>query len=170
MSLVKRSTWKDAVCRMIAPLAVSLALGMAGCGSNPLAGTKVYPVTGKVLLPDGKPVPTARIVFVGTTSGLTMPVPIESDGSFVVKGSLGEGLPEGAYKVRLEVDELKLPQVKGAPGQRKAATPFPEKYLDEDSSGLTATVKAGDNPPLEYKLDKQAPDVPVKRRGRGDRD
>jgi hypothetical protein len=170
MSLSKRSTWNVALCGVIAPLAVSLTLGVVGCESSPLAGTKVYPVRGKVLLPDGKPAATARIVFVGTKSGLTMPVPIESDGTFVVKGSLGEGLPEGEYKVRIEVDESKLPQVKGGPGQRSAALPFPEKYLDEDTSGLTATIKAGDNAPLEFTLNNEAGNTPQKQRaGRRDR-
>jgi hypothetical protein len=165
-----RSSWKDCFRRLAGPLAICAALGVAGCESNPLSGTKVYPVRGKVVLPDGKPLAMGRIVFVATSSTLTAPATIESDGTFVVKGSLGEGLPEGQYKVRLEVDESKLPQVKARPAARSAPLPFPEKYLDEELSGLSATVKPGENAPLEFTLNKQTAAAPGKQSGRPGRD
>jgi hypothetical protein len=113
----------------------------------------VHPVKGKVLLPDGKPVTSGRIVFASTKSTLTAPATIEKDGSFTVKGSVGDGLPEGDYKVHIEVDETKLPQVKGVPSRRKGTLPFPAEYSEADTSPLKATIKPGDNV-LEFPLKK----------------
>ncbi len=124
-------------------LAATAVLGLAGCeSSNPVASLTLYPVKGRVLLPDGKPLSSGRIVFIGGKSAITSsPAAIETDGTFVVKGSSGDGLPEGDYRVRLEIDESKLPASKGNPSQQKATLPFPQKYADEDSSDLKATVK-----------------------------
>jgi hypothetical protein len=112
-----------------------VTVALAGCGgSNPLSGVKVYPVKGKVTLPDGKPLGSGKAVFVGTKLSITSSANIESDGSFTFKGGAnGDGLPEGEYKVRLETD--------GATRTKKGTPPFPAKYLDEDASDLTATVK-----------------------------
>lgn len=131
-----------------------IAIVLSGCDQSRIASMDLYPVKGQVRLADGKPLTSGRIVFSSTKSTITFMAPVESDGGFTVKGSNGSGLPEGDYKVRLEMDETKLPQVKGQPNPRKSALPFPVKYLDEDQSGLTATIKAGENPPLEFRLKK----------------
>ena len=110
---------------------VVLAVAVSGCESNALSHAKFYPVNGKVLLPDGKPLTSGHVVFVGTESTITSMATIESDGSFVFKGAAGDGLPLGAYKIRIEG---------GSGGKSKAAYPFAEQFLDEDASGLTATV------------------------------
>jgi hypothetical protein len=133
----------------------ALALALAGCESNRATAMKRYPVKGKVLLSDGKPLANGKIVFVGKTVGLTSPSPIESDGTFTVKSSSGDGLPEGDYRVRIEIDESELPVVKGAPPKRPGSLPFPAKYADEDSSGLTATVTTDETKNnFEFKLSK----------------
>ena len=47
-----------------------------------------------------------RVVFAATKSTITSSANIESDGSFTFKGGTnGDGLPEGEYKVRLEVGD-----------------------------------------------------------------
>jgi len=131
------------------------ALALAGCESNPVATLKRYPVKGKVVLADGKPVANAKVVFVGKSVALTAPAPIESDGSFTVKSNSGDGLPEGEYRIRIEVDESELPVVKGAPAKRSAPLPFAAKYADEDTSGLTATVTTDETKnTFEFKLSK----------------
>ncbi|MFI5458579.1 MAG: hypothetical protein ACHRXM_24360 [Isosphaerales bacterium] len=143
------SAWRP-LCWML----TAVVAGLAGCDSNPLSSMRLYPVKGKVLLADGKPLTSGRIVFVAVKSTLTSPSTIESDGTFKVKGSTGDGLPEGEYRIRIEIDESKLPTVKVAP-KRTGSLPFPEKYADEDSSKLTATVKpdeTGNN--FEFKLTK----------------
>jgi hypothetical protein len=133
---------------------LAAVLALAGCDrSNPLASATLYPVKGKVVLPDGKPLTSGRIVFAATKSTVTAPAPIEKDGSFTIKGSLGDGLPEGEYKVHLEVDESTSQPVKGALPRRKAALPFPAVYSEEDKSPLRATVKPGENV-FEFPLKK----------------
>ena len=81
---------------------------------------KTYPVKGKVLLADGKPLTGGRVVFMLPEKGLEFEGPIESDGSFSIKGSQGEGTPEGTYKVRIEPDSTK-PGDNSAPARRKSA-------------------------------------------------
>jgi len=131
-----------------------VVVGLAGCESNPLSSMRLYPVKGKVLLADGKPLTTGRIVFVAVKSTLTSPSTIEGDGTFTVKGSTGDGLPEGEYRIRIEIDESKLPTVKVA-SKRIGSLPFPEKYADEDTSKLTATVKPDETSNnFEFKLTK----------------
>ena len=41
-------------------------------------------------------------------------------------------------------------------GVKKGASPFPTKYLDEDTSDLTATVKPDDSNNIELKLTPNA--------------
>ena len=84
-----------------AVLAVVTAGGCGG-GDNPLASATLYPVTGTVVLPDGKPLSSGHVVFVATTSTVTSTATIDSDGKFAIKSDSGGGLPEGEYKIRIE--------------------------------------------------------------------
>jgi hypothetical protein len=121
-------------------LTVLLSVVAAGCGqSDPLSGAKLYPVKGTVVLSDGKPLTSGRIFFVATTSTITSVADIASDGAFTFKGAAGDGLPEGPYKIRIEAGSSGN-GVKGATGKLNPTAPFAMKYLDEDSSELTATV------------------------------
>jgi len=141
MSLTNRF-WRVSGLRLAACcLPVFIVMGMAGCESNPLSGLKLYPVKGKVLLPDGKPLTSGQVVFVATKSTITGTANIESDGGFTFKGASGDGLPEGEYKVRIEAGSSG-PALKGVGGAPKSKLPFDPIFLDEDSSGLTATVTA----------------------------
>ena len=71
-------------------------LSFGGCGDpNAVNQMKIYPVKGKVLLADGKPLTSGRVVFLLPEKSLEFVGPIESDGSFSIKGSQGEGAPEG---------------------------------------------------------------------------
>ena len=137
-------------------LSVTLAIGSAGCGSlDRFSLPPSYPVKGKVLLPDGKPLTSGRIMFVSTERALTFGGTIGPDGTFTVKSGTREGAPQGNYKVRIEIDETSLPQAKGRKGQRSAQLPFANKYTDEDASQLTATVKPDENSNnFEFKLTK----------------
>ena len=121
-------------------LTVLLLVVAAGCGeSNPLRGVKLYPVRGKVMLTDGKPLTSGRVAFVGTNSTFASTADIASDGTFTFKGASGDGLPEGSYKIRIEIGGAGS-VVKGPRGKLSATAPFALKYLDEDSSELTRTV------------------------------
>jgi hypothetical protein len=135
-------------------LFAALVIGSGGCGERYSAPTS-YPVTGKVLLPDGKPLTSGRIMFVSKETGLTFGGTIGSDGTYIVKSDARDGAPQGNYKVRIEIDETSLRQVKGPKGQRSGQLPFASKYTDEDASQLTASVKADEKSNnFEFKLTK----------------
>jgi hypothetical protein len=115
--------------------------GLFGCGnSDSLPRLQVYEVKGQVLLPDGKPLPSGWISFV-SKGGLpiTPSAKIDVDGSFsLMTGGSGEGAPSGDYKVRIEAPELR-------PDPRTRKTILPDKYTDEDSSGIVVTVLPKEN-------------------------
>lgn len=123
-------------------MAGALAM-LTGCGrSDSLPAYQVYEVKGQVLLADGKPLDGGWISFVPQGDlPVTPAAQIGSDGSFsLVTGGSGDGAPPGDYKVRVEAPQLPQPVAKV---RRKAA--FPQKYTDEDSSGLVITVRAESN-------------------------
>jgi hypothetical protein len=131
-------------------VALSLCVGLAGCDKSPQLGT----VAGKVTL-DGQPVKTGRIAFVSNeAAGASGMAPIQADGSYEVKIGEAKGLPAAKYKVSLlppiqEGDVMATKPVSQGP-------PFdvPKKYLNADQSGLTIEVKAGENPPFNFDLQK----------------
>ena len=134
-------------------LGVSL-LGFGGCSGDPrTAAGPLYSVKGKVLLPDGKPLTSGQVTFVGSKSGITSTASVGSDGSFTFKGGSGSGaLPEGEYHVRLEEAGS---AGKGSRKGPQGKLPFDSKFADEDTSGLTATVTADESKnSFEFKLDR----------------
>jgi hypothetical protein len=145
--------------------------GVAGCESNPLSGAKLHQVKGKVLLPDGKPLTGGQVTFVGAKSGVTNSAPIDSSGNFAFKEGAG-ALPEGDYKVRIDPGESTKMVLKGGRGgvpQGKLA--FDSVFLDEDASGLTATVSSDEaKNNFEFKLVPTAASATGKKSdfGRGD--
>jgi hypothetical protein len=147
MNKIARSVGLLAGRRLVWMVAVVLSAPLAGCGDSDTVDAArtmtFYPVKGKVLLPDGKPLASAKITFVGP---VTTSSPTESDGTFTVKGTK-DGLPAGDYKVRLGP-----PEATG--GGKKAAMPFPSNYTDEDGSGLTATVKSEGPNDFQFELKK----------------
>jgi hypothetical protein len=129
-----------------------LTAALQGCGEPAgVAAEPHFPVKGKVTLPDGKPLAAGKVVFV-SSKALEFFGTVESDGAYTMKTPAAEGLPEGSYKIRLEVDESKLPPAQGRPSAKRGKLPFPAKYSDELTSGLTATVTPGDND-IPLKLD-----------------
>ena len=124
------------------------AATFSGCGEKFTPPT-VHPVKGQVLLADGKPLTTGVVVLVSKVA-MEFPGKVESDGHFSIKTPAGDGAPEGEYRVRIE------PEARGtAPGPVKKGPPnlpYPMKYLDESTSGLTATVKPGENTLEPFKL------------------
>src|SRR5579875_1144151 len=91
---MRRSAWA---------LAAAMLGLVAGCGDGvPKVGT-LYPVRGKLTLPDGKPAANLKLVFTGpVTSGLVT----GADGTFASTGD-NSGLPAGDYRIRLESVEPK---------------------------------------------------------------
>jgi hypothetical protein len=149
------ATWSSGgVCCLLLAAGMTAA-GLSGCGDPNAARTQqLHPVKGKVVQADGTPLKSGLVVLVSTTAATEYSGKIGADGSFEVKTAYGDGAPEGTYKVRIETDPTTLPQAKARPGVRKppANLPFPAKYNDESSSGLSVTVKAGDNTLETFKL------------------
>jgi hypothetical protein len=148
MYTFKLSTYKD--CRRFSTwnLAVALVLVVTGCGgSNSAADLPRYAVKGKVLLADGKPLTSGRLIFLSDSPPASATADIGSDGTFDVKGTSGDGLPEAKYRVRVSPG--------GPAGTKTAVKPaFASKYLDDEDSGLTATVTSDESKnQFEFKLE-----------------
>lgn len=125
----------------------AMLLGLVGCSGNSGAPAllTVYEVSGKVLLPGDKPLTGGHIYFVPKDGGLSPEGEIASDGTFALSsGPSGLGAPPGNYKIRLEPQDRSL-LVPQSPARRAKRLPFARRYLDEDGSGLTATVRAEPN-------------------------
>ena len=125
-----------------------LALGVAwlfaaGCSDPNVASTplgKTYPVSGKVVLANGKPLSAGRVVLVPEEpTGAPSSGEIQADGQFrLTTKSADDGAVPGRYKVRVEPATTER-------GSKLRKPPFPIKYLDEDTSGIVVTVKSDTN-------------------------
>jgi hypothetical protein len=144
----KFSTWHSTVAVML------VAAGCGGGSGSPFAGPR-YPVKGKVMLVDGKPLTAGRIFFAATEPPTSAVADIGSDGTFEFKGPSGDGLPEAKYKVRI---------APAAPEGTRTAVKlaFASKYQDEDDSGLTATVTSdASKNQFEFKLETKNAEGPT---------
>ena len=126
---------------------------LSGCGAEDGAVKQVtvYPVKGSVALADGKPLKGGKVYFVPKDGALTSEGKIGPDGTFTLEtGGSGAGAPAGEYKVRVEPEDTSL--LAGKKAAKGKTLPFATKYLDEDSSTLTATVKADPNQLEPFRL------------------
>jgi hypothetical protein len=114
---------------------------ISGCSESTALSGAFYPVKGQVILPDGKPLTSGSIIFTGAVNSVTTAAPLGSDGRFELKGSR-DGLPEGLYRVSLDPAVVSTVAPKRSKGRQKFSGPYNQKYLDEEASQLTATVKA----------------------------
>jgi hypothetical protein len=135
-------------------LALVLA-ALSGCAgsSNAPARQTTHEVKGKFLLANGKPLNGGDVYFVPLDGAVTSEGKIAADGTFSLStAGSGAGVPAGQYKVRVEPTDKSLLAFKRAatPGKR---LPFPFKYLDEDSSRLQVTIRAGSNTLPPFHLD-----------------
>ena len=124
--------------------ALMVLFGIAGCGGGSLSGG-VHPVTGQVVLADGKPLPGGEIVLIPSGGGTRITGDIDLDGTYSMKA------PPGAYKVRIGPG---TPPAAKKRGRAFKPAPVPAKYRDEEgNTGLTATVKSGPNQLEPFRLD-----------------
>jgi hypothetical protein len=125
--------------RVHALLVIALGL-VAGCGGG---AAPTVAVEGKIAFKDGKPL-TGGFVFLIPTrpGGWEASGAIQPDGTFRLE-SLGlDGAVPGDYKVRLAMDPAPA-SARGVRKKKAATVPIDQKYLDENSSGLTVTVPPG---------------------------
>lgn len=136
-----------------------VAASVAGCG-----GADERPrgtARGRVTL-GGNPLSGATIVFENKAVGVAQSATLDGDGKYEFVTYADAGLPAANYKVTVSSGRFMLPGEevprlapvgKGpvAPPPKKPAA-VPDKYAKAESSGLSADVKAGNNPPFDFDL------------------
>lgn len=136
--------------RALALAGLVCLLAAGGCARGP----KRVPLTGRVTL-DGKPLSAATVVFEGSGGSYSGAV---EGGAFEVKNFEGAGLPPGKYTVTvLPRDDVDRNALVYAGQETRASAPppgpkIPGKYADPATSGLTAEVLDGANPPVTFDL------------------
>jgi hypothetical protein len=165
MGFHDRKTAGPAPRKMVCVLTGALAAILAGCGERDIRqGLPLYAAKGKVLLADGKPLTAGRVVFVSAKPSITAVAKIEGDGGFAFKAASRDGLPAAEYKIRIESGASTAS--KGSGGKLVSSLPFATDYLDEDYSGLKATVTTDENNNnFELKLGTKSPTESTQRRG-----
>ncbi len=139
--------------------ALLCAAALVGCG-----GTTPLPrgtAQGRVTL-NGKPLTGATVVFESKAVGVCQSAALDDDGRYEFVAYNAAGLPAARYKVTVsggrfmkpgeEIPRV-TPAAKGVPlAARKPDAVVPDKYTKAESSGLSADVNAGDNPPFDFDL------------------
>jgi hypothetical protein len=113
---------------------------LPGCGqSDRMPSVSTYPVKGKVLLADGKPLTRGRIVFHRQEDPpILASGEIKTDGSFELSTlKPGDGAPAGKYGVQIDP----TPANQSASAKRQSYPEIPQKYRDDDGLGLFVTIK-----------------------------
>jgi hypothetical protein len=132
--------------RILLPgIAVGLLL-LTGCGASKTSSASA---SGKVTA-KGQPVTNAMINFMAAKGGTAASGDLDAGGAY----SIAQGLPPGSYKVSV-IPKSSMEQAP-KPGQKAAAAPdsnVPLKYRSDATSNLTAEIKPGANPNLDFKLD-----------------
>jgi hypothetical protein len=139
---------------------------LAGCGGgpNPNSAT-LYPVKGKVLLANGKPLTGGKVIFMFKgEGGLSSYGDIGPDGTFALKTGDREGAIPGDFRVGIQIDPSSLPKTKTGVGLNLKALPFAANYADLEETELTATVKAEPNELPPFKLEPQKPTSAAKKK------
>ena len=119
-----------------------LAIWMVGCGKDKMIGR----VFGKVTF-QGQPVSEGLILFVDREQGIHMSAKIGPDGSYELKLAEDYGLPVGTYRVLVTPPLIEGSEI-GPLGPRPKTVIYdnlPTKYRNQQTSGLSLTVKEGDN-------------------------
>ncbi|HTN76823.1 MAG TPA: hypothetical protein VL096_16305 [Pirellulaceae bacterium] len=134
-----------------------LAMGIVAMlviGSLSGCGAPVGKVQGKVTR-NGAPLTEGAVIFQNADVSISVSANLQPDGSYVVETANRKGLPPGDYKVAVMVSRIGSGEtpLAVAPGQAPPPKPtIPEKYQSVETSGLTASVKAGDNSPFNFDL------------------
>jgi hypothetical protein len=124
---------------------------LAGCNS---AGDKLYPVTGRVMLKDRKPVAGAIIEF-SSSAGYSARAKTSTDGTFSILTDQKPGARAGSYRVAV----IQMLVIDGAGSHAKAhhaAMVLHPKYARFETSGLVYDVKPDAENYYELILDSAA--------------
>jgi hypothetical protein len=129
-------------------IVVLVGAAIVGCGRR--SGLETAPVAGKVTY-RGKPVPNGTVMFV-PSEGPAAYGDIGSDGSYkLTTPGVGDGAVIGTHKVTITA----LQDMNSALPEQRSPTPppiVPARYLSDQTSGLTAEVKAKTNNEVDFDL------------------
>lgn len=119
-------------------LAVAL---LASCNTRPSS----WPVSGSVTF-QGRPVSAGIVRLKNSTLGMDITAVLQRDGAFEIMTAKGVGLPEGEYQIAIMPPTVQVPI---GPAPKSFCLPkcpdIPPKYRQPSTSGLTLTVKPGEN-------------------------
>lgn len=134
-----------------------LVIGLGGCsGTSAIEPQALYVTKGKVELADGKPLSSGKIEFVPLQAKVAETVgDINPDGSFRIKThdlDQGEGASAGEYKIRIRPGRKNLVRRGQFLVVDRSRLPYNPKYLNEETSQLTATVRPEPNELPPFRL------------------
>jgi hypothetical protein len=123
-----------------------VAIVFLGCGGG--RRETLGKVSGRVTLRSAPAYPSV-VIFVNQQQGIHTTAIVGEDGQYSVKLARGDGLPLGTYQVAVTPGPGKAPSFTPGPPIRVDSSKYPKipkTYQDPKTSGLTLTVKEGDNP------------------------
>lgn len=131
-------------------LLLPLTLGAAAGCSDRGGREPVFPVQGLVLY-QGKPAVGAQVVFhpvgKGNPAAIRPSGQVDGTGKFTLTSyASGDGAPQGDYEVTVEYWVAK--------NERPAVNQLPSRYRLGRSSGLRASIAAGENQLPAFKLSR----------------
>jgi len=124
-------------------VALMSALAATGCGSS---GPTMGRVSGTVTY-KGKPIDKGTVTFISTDGERPNATGSINDGSYTLQTTEpGDGAVAGEYKIAVsDIDSsLGNTELPGMP-HKAPKSALPKKYMNADTSGLTAKVEAGSN-------------------------
>ncbi|HWC88674.1 MAG TPA: carboxypeptidase-like regulatory domain-containing protein, partial [Pirellulales bacterium] len=134
-------------------LAVLCTLAATGCSRKHIPPWGTAAGTASIA---GQPIAEGTVVFENPELGVARMAELAPDGSFVQKSVDFPGLPVGKYRVAVLPTRISkgdwVPVARSKP--KAGAATIREKYHSVSTSGLTAEVKEGQNPPLTFDLEK----------------
>jgi hypothetical protein len=130
--------------------------GVWGCSDAEPFGI----VNGRVTL-DGQPLGHGAISFDNAETKFAVAANLDERGVYVIRSVRHNGLPPGEYRVAISPATIgggETPLI-GDPSPRPgaAAKPIPQRYHSATTSGLSATVRVGENPPYNFDLTSAKP-------------
>lgn len=124
--------------RILTCIAPATLFFMSGCGqAGPPASAKAE----GTVTHQGKPVSTGEIYFIAADKGFAANASLTTEGKF----QISTGLPPAQYRVFLTRPRITKPPMAGEPPPEAVEFPVPDKYQSENTSGLSAEIKPGDN-------------------------
>ncbi len=128
---------------------LATAMLVVGCEAKRPLGK----VAGRVTF-RGKPLNQGTVIFSNEPEGVGFQTPIQADGTYLGEVKDGYGLPPGSYKVAIRPPQPRPSMDVMAPPVSANAeqADIPAQYRDWETSGFTANVVVGENPPFDFDM------------------